>query len=88
MTTIHNFHPSINMLPVSVLEESANNAFAHYMAATLQSIDAFKNDPTAATACRKALKELRLFWIELARAAVAARRNSILGFVIESGGEG
>ena len=77
------------MMSVSVLEHAANNAHSYYMAATLQDIEVFKNDPIAATACRKALKELRLFWLELARAAVAARRNSILGFVLEqSGGEG
>ncbi len=76
------------MLPVSTLDRAAERALSRYMTGTLAAIGAVAADLATAPAYRIALKELRLFWFELARAAVVARRNSILGFVIEASGEG
>jgi len=76
-----------SLLPVAVLDSAVSSAVCRYMAATLTAIKAVEADPTAAPAYREALRDLRMFFREVERAAVIARRNSILGFVFESSRE-
>ena len=75
-----------NPTPLAALDSAARAALHGYLGAALTAIDLMTADPASIPAVRRALRERRLVWRELDRAAAVAHRHSILGYVF--GGEG
>ena len=72
----------MNTTPVAALDSAARAALHGYLGAALAAINLMTADPASIPAVRRALRERRLAWRELDRAAAAAHRHAILGYVV------